>query len=76
MSDNRSTQVDKPRLVDIHKPRQRIPNIQNEMEPFIQDCDYIFGLGDDTVTPSHRRTRLSGSCGTTRPIRSPGSSRA
>jgi hypothetical protein len=45
------------REYDIQGRRRRIAELQNEAKPYLRDCDYIFGLEDDKIPPSHALAR-------------------
>jgi hypothetical protein len=46
------------RLFDISSRRNRIADIQNEAKQYLQGCDLIFGVEDDTVPPPHALRQL------------------
>lgn len=52
-----TTEHKKPKY-DILGRRLRIADIHNQAKQYIQDCDYIFGLEDDTVVPTNALTVL------------------
>lgn len=42
----------------LHARRRRITAIKNESKRFIGECDYVFGIEDDTIVPTHALTKL------------------
>jgi len=48
----------KLRYYDLLGRRLRISDIHNESKQYIKDCDYIFGLEDDTIFQTNVLTKL------------------
>lgn len=46
------------RHFDYMARRLRISDIHNELKQYIKDCDYVFGLEDDTIIPLDALERL------------------
>lgn len=44
--------------VSVRERRNRIAAIHNEAKEFIPECEYVFGIEDDTIVPAHALTRL------------------
>jgi hypothetical protein len=42
----------------LRERRKRIAAIKNESKTLIGECDYIFGIEDDTIVPSHALAQL------------------
>lgn len=47
-----------PATFGLHERRKRIAAIHNESKALIGKCDYVFGLEDDTIPPSHALANL------------------
>lgn len=42
----------------LHERRRRISAIKNESKRLIGECDYVFGIEDDTIVPPHALSKL------------------
>lgn len=42
----------------LQSRRKRIAAIKNESKAFIGECDYVFGIEDDTIVPPHALVKL------------------
>lgn len=42
----------------LHARRKRIAAIKNESKALIGDCDYVFGIEDDTIVPPHTLSKF------------------
>lgn len=47
-----------PNISSLHRRRQRIADIHNELKGIIKQCDYIFMLEDDTLFPYNTLQKL------------------
>lgn len=44
---------DNPKEFAVELRRKRISDIKNESRQYINNCDYVFGIEDDTIVPPH-----------------------
>lgn len=54
----RKAQPGQVKTYDVSGRRRRIAAIKNESKAFLPDCDYVFGVEDDTIVPPHALAQL------------------